>query len=86
MCSTVGGAGRGTTPLKQSRTKNNIRYDSLNQLRVALGSRCIMDEPSLKDLCVDGKTFAGTAEDESVLHDWLDHIDSIIEKSLDTGW
>lgn len=64
---------------------NNISYDSLHQLRAALGSRSIMAEPSLKDLCVDGETFAGTAEDESVLHDWLDHIDSIIDKSLDAG-
>lgn len=78
-----GGAGAGAAALKQSRTMNTMNYDSLHQLRAALGSRSIMAEPSLKDLCVDGETFAGIAEDESVLHDWLAHIDSIIDKSLD---
>ena len=44
-----------------------------------------MAAPSLQDLCVDGETFAGEAESEEVLLEWLAHIDSIIEKSLEAG-
>jgi len=44
-----------------------------------------MSAPSLSDLCVDGQTSAGVAEDKEVLLEWLDYFDSIIRKSLDAG-
>ena len=75
----------GTSPSKNTRGVNNINYDRLHQIHVALGSRTIMAAPSLQDLCHDGETFAGTAADESVMLDWLAHIDSIIDNSLDAG-
>ena len=65
---------------------NNIQYDSLSQLRAALGGRSILAEPHLRDLYADGQTASGVAEDKSVLLDWLDHMNSIMQKSLDAGW
>ena len=62
---------------------NTIQYDSLNQLRAAIGNKTILAEPNLCDLYIDGKTPAGVADDESVLYDWLNHIDLIIQKSID---
>jgi hypothetical protein len=64
---------------------NNMQYDSLHLLKSALGTKSIMAAPSVNDLYVDGDTPAGVADNENVLWNWLEHIDSIIEKSIADG-
>lgn len=74
-----------TEELTMKRDKSNrISCDSLHTLRKALGSTSVMAPPHHSDLFMNGEA-GGVAEDISVIHDWLDHIDGIIQRSYDEG-